>query len=199
MTISTITLSAVNYVSYASVVQADARLAVDATRAVTWAAKTADEKGALLVQATNRMDLLIWGGTKTNGDVAQPNKFPQTGLTYASGTEVSTSEVPQGVEDATIILAGSIALDADAGAAGSSGSNVKNVKAGSTGVTFFRQVTGVPLADETAYLLVKEFLASSGAYSTDLGALASGTDTTDTFANSSFSDRDAWGRNVGFP
>ena len=90
MTISTITLSTNDYVAYASVAQADIRLAVDATRATTWAAKTTDEKGALLVQATNRMDLLAWGGTKTGGDVAQPNKFPQTGLTYASGTAVST-------------------------------------------------------------------------------------------------------------
>lgn len=199
MTISTITLSTNDYVAYASVAQADIRLAVDATRATTWAAKTTDEKGALLVQATNRMDLLAWGGTKTGGDVAQPNKFPQTGLTYASGTAVSTSEVPQGVEDATIILAGSIALDPDAGEAGTSGSNVKSVKAGTTGVDFFRLTTGVPLADETAYLLVKEFLASSGAFASGIGALASGTDTDDTFANSSFSDRDAWGRNVGFP
>jgi len=199
MTITTITIATIPYISYASVAQADARLAVDAARATTWAAKTTDEKGALLVQATNRMDLLTWGGTKTGGDVAQPNKFPQTGLTYASGTAVSTTEVPQGVEDATIILAGSIALDAEAGDAGSSGSNIKNVKAGTTGVTFFRQTTGVPLADETAYLLVKEFLASSGAYSSDVGAMSSGTDTDDEFANSSFSDRDAWGRNVGFP
>lgn len=199
MTISTITIGSVDYISYASVAQADARLAVDATRAATWAGKTTDEKGALLVQATNRMDLLAWAGTKTGGDVAQANKFPQTGLVYASGTSVSTTEVPQGVEDATIILAGSIALDPEAGDAGSSGSNVKNVKAGSTGVTFFRQTTGVPLADETAYLLVKEFLSSSGIVGAGVGAMSSGTDTDDEYAKSSFDDRDAWGRNVGFP
>ncbi|AKQ75847.1 head-tail adaptor Ad1 [Roseobacter phage RDJL Phi 2] len=198
MTITTITIATVDYVSYASVAEADARLAVDASRAATWAAKTTDEKGALLVQATNRLDLLMYAGTKTGTEVSQPNKFPRTNLTYASGEAVSTSEVPKGIESATILLAGSIALDADAGDAGSSGSNVKNVKAGSTGVTFFRQTTGVPLADETSYALVKEFLEGSTS-SSAVGNMSSGTDPSDEYAKSSFEDRDAWGRQVGFP
>lgn len=198
MTITTITIATIDYISFASLAEANARIAVDASRSVTWALKSDDEKGALLVQATKRLGLLVWDGSKTGGD-AQDDAWPITGATYASGGAVSTTEVPQGVEDATIILAGSIALDAEAGDAGSSGSNVKNVKAGSTGVTFFRQVVGVPLADETAYLLVKEFLASSGAYGSGVGAMSSGTNTDDEFANSSFEDRDAWGRRVGFP
>lgn len=198
MSITTITIATVNYVSYASVAEADALLAVDASRATTWVAKTTDEKGALLVQATNRMDLLEYGGSKTGTEVAQPNKFPRTDLTYGSGESVSTTEVPKGVESATILLAGSIALDADAGDAGTSGSNVKKVKAGSTAVDFFRQTTGVPLADETAYALVKEFLAGNSS-SSAVGPMSSGTDTDDEYAKSSFEDRDAWGRQVGFP
>ncbi|ADK73469.1 head-tail adaptor Ad1 [Roseobacter phage RDJL Phi 1] len=198
MTITTITISSINYVSYASVAEADARLAVDASRAATWAAKTTDEKGALLVQATNRLDLLAYAGDKTGTEVAQPNKFPRTNLTYASGEAVSTSEVPKGVENATILLAGSIALDAEAGDAGSSGSNIKKVKAGSTAVDFFRQTVGVPLADETSYALIKEFLEGS-ATSSAVGNMSSGTDPSDEYAKSSFEDRDAWGRQVGFP
>lgn len=196
MTISTITISAVDYVSYASVAEADARLAVDPVRAATWAALTNDQKGVNLVAATNRMDLLAYGGEKTGGD-AQANKFPRTGLTYASGAQVSTTEVPLGVQDATILLAGSIALDATAAQQGSSGSNVKSVKAGSTGVEFFRQTTGVPLADETAYSLVREFLSASGLVGGSVGNYSSGTSDAD--GVSSFSDRDAWGRTTGFP
>jgi len=196
MTITTITIGANDYTSYASVAEADARLAIDASRAATWATKTVDEKGALLVQATYRMDLLAYGGDKTGGD-SQANKFPRTGLTYASGNPVSTSEVPLGVQDATILLAGSIALDATVGDAGTSGSNVKSVKAGSTGVEFFRQTTGVPLADETAYILVKEFLLSSGVVGASVGNFSSGTSDAD--GASTFDDRDAWGRTVGFP
>ncbi|UFK26758.1 hypothetical protein [Roseobacter phage RDJL6] len=199
MTITTIIIGANSYTSYASVAEADVLLAVDATRAATWAAKTVDEKGALLVQATNRMDLLSYQGNKTGSEATQPNKFPRTGLVYSSGETVSTTEVPKGVESATILLAGSIALDAEAGDAGSTGSNVKSVKAGSTGVTFFRQTTGVPLADATAYALVKEFLSSSGITAGGVGPMSSGTDPSEDYARSSFEDRDAWGRNVGFP
>lgn len=198
MTISTITINAVDYTAYSSVSQADAFLAVDATRATTWASKTDDEKGALLVQATRRLDLLAWGGEKTGGD-AQVNQWPRTGATYASGGEVSTSEIPQGVEDATILLAGSIALKASAGDQSGSGSNVSRVKAGSTEVEFFRQTTGVPLADETAYTVVREFLGASGVAGTDVGPMSSGTDTVQGYAQSSFEDRDAWGRSIGFP
>lgn len=193
MALTTITIGSVDYVSYASVVEADARLAVDAGRSAAWSALSNDEKGSRLVQATYRLDLLSFGGQKTNGD-AQANAFPRTGLTYASGGPVSSTEVPGGVQDATSLLAGSIALDASAGNAGSSGSNVKSVKAGSTGVTFFRQTTGVPLADETAYILVREFLSASGVTSSSVGGLVSGEDEA-----SVFGDRDAWGRTIGFP
>jgi len=193
MTITTITIGAVDYVANASVAEADAYLAVDATRAETWVALTADQKGAKLVQGTRRMNLLAWKGEKTGGDT-QVDAWPRTGVTYASGNSVSTTEVPQGVEDATILLAGSIALDAEVGDSGSSGTNVKRVKAGSAEVEFFRQQTGVPLQDETAYNLVKQFLAASGVAASAVGPYASGTD-----AESSFADIDQWGRYRGFP
>lgn len=193
MSLTTITISGVDYVSNASVAEADAYLAVDAVREPTWTTLTVDQKGARLVQGTRRLNLLAWGGDKTGGDT-QVDAFPRTGLTYASGNSVSTTEVPQGVEDATILLAGSIAVDAEVGGSGSSGTNVKRVKAGSAEVEFFRQTTGVPLQDETAYNLVKEFLAASGIASGLVGPYASGTD-----AQSSFSDIDQWGRSRGFP
>lgn len=192
MTLSTITISAVDYVSYASVAEADPYLAIDAVRAAVWAALTTDEKGAKLVAATRRLNLLSYGGEKTSGDT-QDDKFPRTGLTYASGGAVSTTEVPQGVEDATILLAGSIAIEPEAGDAGTSGTNVKSVKAGSTAVDFFRLQTGVPLQDTTAYSLIKEFLSASG-ISSDTGALVSGNGD-----ESSFDDIDEWGLTNGFP
>lgn len=193
MSISTITISSVDYTAYASVAEADPYLAVDPVRAATWAALTTDQKGANLVAATRRLDLLVWGGEKAGGD-AQDNQFPRSSLSYASGVAVADDEVPQGVENATILLAGSIAIDNTAADAGSSGSNIKSVKAGSAGVEFFRQQTGVPLQDETVYLLIKEFLASSGAVSSSVGNYDSGTG-----ATSSFDDLDNWGRYSGFP
>lgn len=198
MTISTITIGGNDYTSYASVAEANIFLAVDAARATTWAAKTDDEKGALLVQATRRLNVLPWGGSKTGGD-SQADAFPRTGLTYASGGSVATDEVPQSVEDATILIAGDIALDSDAGEVSTSGSNVKSVKGGTAEVQFFRRSDGVALQDETAYALVKQFLESASGEGSSVGNTSSGTDTNAEYANSVFEDRDAWGRTVGFP
>lgn len=193
MSITTITIGGVEYVSYSSVAEADATLAVDATRADAWAVLTIDQKGARLVQASRRLDLLRWAGVKAGGD-AQQEAFPRADLTYASGNPAPDDDVPTAVARATALLAGSIALDASAGEQGSSGSNVKSVRAGSTGVEFFRQQTGVPLADETAYALVREFLDGVGVGSGATGPAAFGTDECSVFA-----DRGAWGRTAGFP
>lgn len=191
MTISTITISAVNYISYASLVEANEYLAVDPVRAVTWAALSDDEKGAKLVAATRRLNLLMWLAAKTGTDTAQPDKWPRTGMVYDDGSAVSTSEVPQAVEDATILLAGTIAIDAEASESGTSGSNVKKVSAGTADVTFFRATSGVPLEDESAYALIKEWLENTASLTS---SVYSGDDGCETF-----DDIDQWGLSRGYP
>lgn len=181
MSLSTITISAIDYVSYASVAEADAYLAVDPIRGVAWSALTADQKGLYLVSATRRLDLLNWAGQKTGSYSTQVNAWPRTNVQYADGSSVSTTEVPQEVEDATILLAGSILLDSTAAAAGTSGSNVKRQKAGSVEIERFRPTTGKALQDETAYALIAQFF--TGGVSSTVGAFASGSD-----QSSSFSD-----------
>jgi len=188
MTISTITISAVNYTSYASVAEADPYLAVDPVRSAAWAADTTDEKGASLVAATRRLDLLDWGGEKTGG-ASQVEAFPRTGLTYADGTAVSTSEVPQEVEDACILLAGSIAITPADADQGTSGSNIKSAKAGSAQVQFFRATEGSALQDETAYKLVQQFLAYAQATDSAVGNYFSDEDPART---SEFDDADRY-------
>jgi hypothetical protein len=193
VTISTITIGGVDYTAYASVAEADPYLAVDPVRATAWAALTTDQKGANLVAATRRLDLLAWEGEKAGG-ASQAEAFPRTGLTYADGTAAPDDEVPQAVEDACILLAGSIAITAATSGAGSSGTNIKSVKAGSAAVEFFRQQDGVPLQDETAYALVREFLDGFSSVGSGTGNYATGTD-----GESTFSDIDQWGRDRGFP
>ncbi len=192
MTITTITINTVGYTSYASVAEADAYLAVDPVRKATWEALSTDDKGLNLIAATRRLDLLSWQGEKTGGAV-QENKWPRIGVSYPDGTAVSTSEVPQEVENATALLAGSIAITAKLADAGTSGSNTKRVKAGSAEVEFFRQQEGKPLQDETAFALILIFLEAAST-SDALGPLATGTD-----GESSFEDIDEFGRNRGFP
>lgn len=174
MSISTITISAINYTAYASVTEADAYLAVDPVRATTWAALSTDQKGQMLVAATRRLDYFTWEGTKTGAEGVQENAWPRTSVDYPDGTAVSTSEVPIEIENATILLAGTIAITSTVANVGTSGSNIERVKAGSAEVEFFKPTTGVRLQDETAFNLIKIFFGNDP--STDVGTLASGSD-----------------------
>lgn len=192
MTISTITINTIDYIAYASVAEADAYLAVDPVRMATWAALSANDKGVNLVSGTRRLDFLEWMGTKTGGD-GQENDWPRTGLTYEeSGNPVSTTEVPKEVENATILLAGSIAITASVSQSESSGSNTKRVKAGSAEVEFFRLQAGKPLQDESAFDLVQQWTEGAGV-SAATGPLASGVD-----GESSFCDPDQFGLDRGY-
>jgi len=193
MSITTITIETVDYTSYASVAEADSYLNIDPVREATWEALTDDQKGKYLVAATRRLDLLTWQGTKTGGDDVQENAWPRTGVSYKDGSAVSTSEVPQELENATIILAGSIALDTTKADYGTSGSNLSEVGAGSAKVKFFKPVAGQPLQEETSYQMIKCFLEASS-ISSELGALSSGTD-----GESAFGDIDNWGLSEGYP
>lgn len=183
MSISTITIGAVNYTAYASVSEADEYLAVDPVRGATWTALTADEKGARLVAATRRLDLLDWAGSKTGDEGTQENAWPRTGLTYPDGTAVSTSEVPIEVENATILLAGTIAIDAKNANAGTSGTNTKRLKAGSAEIEYFRPTSGKALQDESAFGLIRIFLAAFAATSAGSGAYAGGSTKTSSFCD----------------
>jgi len=174
MSLTTITINTVDYVSNVSLAEANEVLAVDPIRGTAWAALTDDEKGARLVAATRRLNLISWAGTKTNAEEVQSDAFPRTGLSYPDGTAVSTTEVPQAVSDATALMAGTIAVDATAAAAGTSASNQKRVKAGSAEVEFFRPTAGTPIQDETVWALILPFTTSYSTTSSAVGAVTHG-------------------------
>ena len=184
MSINTITVGTTDYTSYASLVEADDYLAVDAIRFDSWDALTDDQKRKMLISATRRMDTLVWKGEKTGGD-SQVNQFPRTGLTYPSGSSTSTTEVPLDIEDATILLAGSMAMDAE-GALNSSASNTKKVVAGSASVEYFKTTQGQPIGDALVYSIILPYLSASDS---STGNYVSGND-----GISSFTDIDLYGR-----
>lgn len=195
MTITTITIESVDYVSYASIVEANRLLNTDPTRETAWEALSDDQKGKNLVAATRRLDLLKWAGQKTGGDAAQENAWPRTGVNYPDGTAVPDNIVPKAVENATILLAGSITLSAANANAGSAGSNIERVRAGPAEVEFFRPtIPGPALQDETAFQLVAPFLSSAG--SAGFGVVSG---TTGDNAASAFTDRTSPGLNEGYP
>lgn len=174
MSLTTLTIGVNTYTSYATIAEADAALAVSPSRAATWSALTADQKATNLVAATNRLDLESWTGDRTNGWDGQANEWPRTGVTNPDGSGVSDSEVPLSIEQATAILAGSIALDPAQAEDGTSGSNIKILTAGSVSTQFFRPTQGVAVQDETVFSLIKPYLASSRKGSIS-GSYASGT------------------------
>ena len=163
MSITTITIESIGYTSYASLAEADAYLNIDPVREAAWELLSDDDKGKKLVAATRRLDLLPWNGEKTGEEGVQENAWPRTGVTYPDGTAVSTTEVPIEVQNATILLAGSIAITAATADAGSSSSNQKRLKAGSAEIEFFSPVEGVALQDETAFDLISIFTGGATA------------------------------------
>lgn len=195
MTIATITIGGNDYTAYASVAEADIYLAVDPVRATQWASLTTDQKGSYLISATRRLDFLQWDGEKTGGHT-QENAWPRTGLQYPDGEDVATDEVPLEVENACILLAGSIAINATAAASSSSSSKVKSIRTLSTSITYFSTSVSstTPLQDDDAYNLAKIFLAVANVYSTSYGNYASGTD-----GESTFADLDRNGLSEGYP
>jgi len=193
MTLSTITISTIDYQAYASVAEADAYLAVDPTRSAKWATLTTDQKGTYLVAATRRLDLLGWVGAKTGG-ASQELQWPRTGVNYPDGTAVATDAIPLELQNACCLLAGSIALDTSNANFGSSANNNKRIKAGSAEIEYFRPSTGTPLQDETAFNLVKIFFAAAAATSASAGAYAPGSCETSTFA-----DGNPYGLTEGYP
>lgn len=173
MTLTTLTIGGNDYVAYATVAEADAYLAVDPTRGPAWAQLTEDQKASNLVAATRRLDLLEYSGTKA--DPAQENQWPRENAT-CNGDPVSSSGVPVELQNATILKAGSITLDASQSNAGGSGSNIRSVQAGSAQVEFFRPtIPGLGLQDETVFSLVRCLLAGSSAAGAVGFGVASGT------------------------
>lgn len=194
MSLTTLDISGNSYDVYASIAEADRELVVDPARATVWASATDDKKIMYLVAATQRLNLLVWRGEKTGAGVQQ-NAFPRTGLVYRDGTDVATDEVPYGVERATAVLAGSIALDGSVADTGRSRQVVKRVKAGAAEVEFASAAASAialrPIQDETVYELVREWLVGALASEAGTGAAAFGTDGVSAF-------QDSYDRSVGF-
>lgn len=187
MSFTTITLNTIDYVSYASVAEADARLAVDPVRSAAWLALTDDAKGINLVAATNRLDYERYSGTKEVN--SQENKWPRIGATCNS-TAIPDGDIPLELEKATILLAGTIAITPTASSAGSASSNIKRAKAGSAEVEFFRPTgANFSIAKQSpdVFALIKCLLegASSGGPGS---GFASGTTGTSSFDNENSPD-----------
>ena len=136
MTITTLTIGTRTAISYASIEEADDYLTFDAMLGEEWEEEEDNEKIRRLVSATRRLDLLPWRGEPTGG-IAQTNAWPREGLEYPDGTLVADDELPQSIEDVTIILAG--APEIDLGATIDDTSNVRSMTIGPKSEAYFHR------------------------------------------------------------
>ena len=113
MSLTDLTIGGNTYKSYASVTEANIALAIDPVRGPAWDVLTEENKDKHLAAATRRLDVLNWLGAKAAG-ASQVNAWPRTGMTYQDGTEVAEDAIPNDLELATCLLAGSVGQDAAA-------------------------------------------------------------------------------------
>lgn len=127
---ASISIGGVNYVSYATVAQADKYLAAEFS-ASAWREAEDDDRARSLVTASRLLDRQPWTGEREDAD--QTTAWPRTGV-----NGVEDGDIPQQVVDATIVLANMLLEGADTVTNPSTASNVKSLKAGSVAQEFFR-------------------------------------------------------------
>ena len=158
MSLTAITIAGVDYPSYATVAEADAYLAVDSARREPWAALDGDIKDFNLAAATRRLDSLPWAGRKA--DDAQSTEWLRLDVTPAA------PGLPREVEQATILLAGDLAVNPAALSAASSDADVQSERIGPYAATYFyrrRQSTVLQAlgGNRDALGLVRQWLAGA--------------------------------------
>ena len=170
-----VTISGNTYPSYLSVAEADVFLEVEVNRRAAWQALSADDKTRMLVASTRRIDFFEFRGEKA--DPNQATKWPrqQGEQDDLPPDAVSTgTDIPAPIEEATALLAGTIAISPSAAGVQHPDSDkefLKSVMAGSAKVEFYtrnRNATGgtvrldtgdaAQLVDEEAQLLLRPYL-----------------------------------------
>lgn len=127
---ATVTISGVDYDTYASVADGDAYFAAD-INGDTWRIADAETKARALVTATRWIDAQCWQGDKL--DPLQPLAFPRT-----IGSEAAIAQ-------ASIMLAGLLVVDPAlwdtlSGATVAADGGTKRLKAGSVEIEYFRKL-----------------------------------------------------------
>ena len=190
MSLTTITINAVAYESYASVAEAGEYLAVDPNRWSAWGALDDTAKTRNLVGATRRLNALQWAGRKAaEGQAAE---WPRSELKDRDGDNLDDTTIPPQIEHATILLAGDLAVDPMALSGEVSEAAVQSQRIGPKSVSYFRerqtrlqQLLG---GNDLVIDLIKRWLAPPSM----TPPLALGTD-----AESAFAWPDQYGRTRG--
>ena len=197
--LTTLTIDNNEYQSYLTVEEADIALAVEVNRRAAWNALTADEKARNLVASTRRIDFFEFKGVRAgpNQDTKWPRRNDGDAEDLPTDAVSSGNTIPDPIEEATALLAGTIAQNPAAAGVQHPDSNrrgLKRVKAGTADVEFFNsQATSAgatnavvanslvaqELADAEAQLLLRPYILMPETRTTGetaAGAFSFGTD-----------------------
>ena len=157
MSLTNLIISGNVYVSWATIQEADNYLLVDPIRSTAWFTLTDDMKARHLVAATRRVE---------------------TEVILCNGGTVPTNPVPTLLEQATILLAGSIAGNSEVISGNTNDTQIESVKAGSAEVTLKDSITvtsgsnTLASKEPDAHALIICYLESTGIQGADPGIYA---------------------------
>ena len=178
MALTVFTINGTDYLSYSSVQEADAFLAVDVARSTAWNASTVTTEikqarlvlGARLTDSAGRFTGEPIGGTTKNAadqDVPITSAWPRNGATRY-GEPISVT-LPMDIVHASIFLAGTVVANPSAVSITtqtSSGRQVKRVEGGDSAVEFFENTSGqqvqtveLVVPDQDADKLIRPYLS----------------------------------------
>ena len=140
--LTNLTIDNNDYASYLTVAEADIALAVEVNRRAAWNALSTNEKARMLVASTRRIDFFQFKGVRANP--GQETKWPRQndGDAESLPDDVVSSgtTIPDPIEEATALLAGTIAQNPAAASVqhpNAGRESIKKVKAGTAEVEFF--------------------------------------------------------------
>ena len=150
------------YKSYLTVEEADITLAVEINRRAAWMALSTDDKARMLVASTRRIDFFEFKGAKADPD--QTTKWPRQNSDDVEALPedvISTGlEIPNSIEEATALLAGTIASNPAAASVQHPDADqryLKRAKAGTAEVEYFsRDKTAAPVGSATTLAAAQE-------------------------------------------
>lgn len=148
--------------SYADIATADAYAAAR-LYATAFSDATTDFKERALKMATRELDKMNWLGDIVDTTTPQALRWPRSSVTDLDGTAVSSTTIPQFLEEATIELA--LELLKKDRYAESDSKGIRKVQAGAVAVSFDRKDTS-PRNSITVMQLISHYLemGSTGSY-----------------------------------
>lgn len=181
MSLVTLTIDEVEFKSYASVEECDKALMIDPVRNPAWCNLSPVDKLKHLAAATRRLDMLNWLGKRAEDD--QETEWPREDMVYPNGDDIPNNVIPDDLELATCLLAGSVAQNAANANVVAASAPIRRVRAGAAEVEFSERQTGRnrhqaanQVADPAVHALIRKWLSGAAGAAVGGGVVSGSSD-----------------------